>query len=351
MIDIKEVLRTLSETDGVSSDEKKPKEIVKKELQKLNIEFSEDRVGNLIAVKKGKESKGKFMIATHIDEIGLIVTAFDENVLRFTTVGGFDKRILLGQEVIVHGSKNLIGVIGSIPPHFLPKDKKAEVLLIEELFIDVGLSKREVKKYVEIGNFVSLKKNFVELCNERYSGKSLDNRTSVATLLYIFDELTRIKHNWDVYGVFTVQEEITGLGAVISSYNVFPDAAVAIDVGFGKQANFSSNFITEIEKGPIIATGPNIHNGLKNAIVKIAKDYEIPYQIEAEPGTTGTDAASIQISGKGIPTILVSIPLLYMHTPIEVVSEKDIRRTGRLISLFISFLSFEMLKGERDVAS
>ncbi len=348
MIELKEVLRVLSETDGVSSCEKNPKEIVKKELKKLNVKFSEDVVGNLVAVKKGRLGTGKFMIASHIDEIGLIVTAFDENVLKFTTVGGFDKRILLGQEVVVHGKKELIGVIGSIPPHFFPKGTSKKVLLTEDLFIDVGLDEREIKRNVEIGSLVSLKKDFVELYSERYSGKSLDNRASVAALLCIFDELTRIKHDWDVYGVFTVQEEITGLGAVSSSYNVFPDAAVAIDVGFGKQVDFSPNFTTEIEKGPIIATGPNIHTGLKNAMIKIAEDYEVPYQVEAEPGTTGTDAEAIQISREGIPTTLVSIPILYMHTPVEVVSMKDIRRTGRLISLFVSFLNSEMLKGDKD---
>lgn len=347
MIDVKEVLKRLSEAEGVSAKEKSPKDIVKKELKKLNVSFKEDRVGNLIAFKKGKGDNGTIMIASHIDEIGLMVTVFDENVLRFTTVGGFDERILLGQEVVVHGKRPLSGIIGTIPPHFLPKEKQKEVLSIEDLFIDVGLSEKELKKNVQVGNFVSLKKSFIELLNERFSGKSLDNRTSVVALLTIFDELSRLNHNWDVYGVFTIQEEITGLGALSSSYNIFPDVGIAIDVAFGKQSGFPSEHSVELDKGPAVAIGPNIHPGLQSGIVKIAKDYEIPYQIEVEPGPTGTDAFDIQISRVGIPTLLVSIPLLYMHTPCEVVALKDIKRTERLISLFISHLNLDMLKGDK----
>ncbi|TET76371.1 MAG: M42 family peptidase [Candidatus Cloacimonadota bacterium] len=347
MDELKGLLKKLSETEGVSASEKNPKDIVKEELKKLAISFKEDRVGNLIAFKRGRKSNRKVMLASHIDEIGLIVTSFDENVLRFSTIGGFDERILLGLEVIVHGKGPLKGIIGSIPPHFLPKEKQKKVLSIEDLFIDVGLSGKELKKNVEVGNFVSLKKNLEELLNERHSGKSLDNRASVTALISIFEELNRVNHNWDVYGVFTVQEEITGLGALSSSYNIFPDAGIAIDVGFGKQSGFPSEHHVELDKGPTITIGPNIHPGLQNGIVKIAKDYEIPYQIEAEPGPTGTDASDIQISRSGIPTILVSIPILYMHTPCEVVSLKDIGRTTRLISLFISHLNVDMLKGDK----
>jgi putative aminopeptidase FrvX len=345
MEELKDLLKSLSEADGVSSKENEPKVIVKESLQKMGIQFHEDRVGNIIAEKKGKTGKGKVMIAAHIDEIGLLITAHDENVLRFTTVGGFDDRILLGQEVIVHGKKNFHGIIGNIPPHFLPKEKKKEVN-IEDLFIDVGLSEKELKKNIEIGTFVSLKKEFHELFCDRCCGKALDNRTNVTVLLLTLKELLKIHHDWDVYAVFTVQEEVTGLGALSSAYNIHPTVGIAIDVGFGKQPGLNSEFQIELNKGPSIAIGPNIHPGLQNRIVEVAKEYEIPYQIEAEPGATGTDASTIQISREGIPTILVSTPLLNMHTPCEIVSLKDIKRTARLLSLFVSNLTKDVLKGE-----
>jgi len=347
MDDLKTLLKKLSEATGVSAMEKDVKDIVKEELAKLKIPFKEDLVGNIVALKKGSRGAGKVMLASHIDEIGLMVTFLDENILRFTTVGGIDERILPGQEVIVYGKRPLKGVIGSIPPHFVSKEKQNKVLSTEELFIDVGLSAKELKRNVETGNFVGLRKNFQELMNERYSGKSLDNRVSVLSLLLLFDELKRINHNWDVYSAFTVQEEITGLGAVSSSYNIQPDVGIAVDVGFGKQSNFPSEYTVELDKGPAIAIGPNLHPGLESSIVQIAKDYEVPYQIVAAPGVTGTDACDIQISRQGIPTILVSIPLLYMHTPCEVVMLKDVKRTARLLSLFISHLSSDMFKGDK----
>ena len=350
MIDLKGLLERLSEAAGVSAQEKSPKEIVKEELKKISVQFSEDRVGNLIAFKKGKRKSGKVMLAAHIDEIGLIITLIQDTVLRFSTIGGFDTRILPGQEVMVYGRKPLKGIIGNIPPHFLPRDKQNNVLPIEDLFIDVGLSGNTLKRNVQVGDFVSFRKKLDELYNERYCGKSLDNRASVASLISTFNELNKLHHEWDVYGVFTVQEEITGLGALSSSYNITPDAAIAIDVGFGKQAGFPAEHPVELGKGPVIAVGPNINPVLQKSMVQIAKEYEIPYQIEAEPSVTGTDASSIQISKKGIPTILISIPLFYMHTPCEVVSLKDITRTTRLISLFIANLNTKMLEGESYAA-
>lgn len=350
MIDLENLIKNLSEASGVSAKEKTPKDIVKQELSKMQIEVKEDRVGNLIGFEKQKRNIGKIMIATHIDEIGLMVTNFDENLLRFTTVGGIDKKILLGQEVTVYGSKPLKGVIGSIPPHFQPKEKQKEPFTIDDLFIDVGLSEKELKRTVKVGDFISFSKKCVKLLNNRYSGKSFDNRVGVAALLYTFQEMKHFKHNWDIYGVFTVQEEITGLGASSATYSISPDVGIAIDATFGKQSDFPPDYSVEIDKGPIIAVGPNIHTGLRKYIVQVAKEYEIPFQLEAKPGLTGTDATEIQVSRLGVPTLLISIPLLYMHTPIETISITDIKRTGRLIAIFLSKLTYELLKGDKYAA-
>jgi putative aminopeptidase FrvX len=341
------LLEDLSTAEGVSANEKQPKEVVKKELKKLGIPSREDNVGNLIALKKGVRNNIKVMVVSHIDEIGFVVTDFDENVLRFSTVGGFDKRILLGQEVVVHGKKRMQGVIGSIPPHFVSKEKQKKVLEVDDLFIDMGLSEKELRDNVNVGDFVSLNKDFVDLLDGKCSGKSVDNRAGVASLIYMFRELRATHHECDVYGVFSVQEEITGLGALSSSYKIRPDVGIAVDVGFAKQSGFPEDYPVELGKGPVIAIGPNIHPGMQNNLVKIAKEYEVSYQIEAEPRPTGTDAKDIQLSREGIPTLLVSIPIRYMHTPCEVVYIKDIVRTGTLLSLFARHINVEMFKGER----
>jgi endoglucanase len=247
---------------------------------------------------------------------------------------------------MVHGKKLLPGIIGSIPPHFMPREKRTQAPQIEDLFIDVGLSEQELKKSVEVGDFVSVRKPPFSLLNGRLCGKSLDNRASVSVLIILFDELEFLIHDWDVYSVFTVQEEITGLGAMSSSYRLKPDAAITIDVGFGKQQGFPPEYPVELDKGPAIAVGPNIHPVLRQKLIQIAEEYEIPHQIEAEPGVTGTDAAFIQIAREGIPTVLLSVPLFYMHTPSEVVALRDIKRTARLVSRFIAHLNHGFIKGE-----
>lgn len=344
------LLKELSEAPGVSAQEQNTKTIVKKELTKRNVAMREDRVGNLIAHKKGRKSNGKVMLAAHVDEIGFIVTLIDGTYLRFSTIGGFDSRILPGKQVLVHGTKPLMGIIGSIPPHFITKEKRMQSPAIEDLFIDVGLSERELKRNVEVGDFVSVRRFPLSLMNERICGKSLDNRASVTVLITLFDELEFLAHDWDVYSVFTVQEEITGLGGLSSAYNIKPDVAITIDVGFGRQSGFPQEYPVELDKGPAIAIGPNIHPELQRFLIHIAREYEIPHQIEAEPGITGTDAAFIQIAREGIPTVLLSIPLFYMHTPGEIVALRDIKRTTHLVSQFIAHLNHEAIKGETNAA-
>lgn len=344
------LLGELSEACGVSAHEQNAKSIVKRELEKRNVKLHVDRMGNLIALKKGRKSNGKVMLAAHIDEIGFMVTMIEGPYLRFSTIGGFDVRILPGKKVMVHGKKPLKGIIGSIPPHFIPRDKRMQSPAIEDLFIDVGLSEREIKRQVEVGDFISIRRSPFPLLNERFCGKSLDNRASVAVLISLFDELEVLAHDWDVYSVFTVQEEVTGLGGLTSAYRIKPDVAITIDVTFGKQSGFAPEYPVELDRGPSIAKGPNIHPALSRLLLTLAKEYEIPHQVEAEPGITGTDAAFIQVAHEGIPTVLLSVPLFYMHTPSEIVSLRDIKRTTRLVSRFITHLSHEVIKGETNAA-
>jgi putative aminopeptidase FrvX len=347
---LESLLKKLSEIPGVSAREQSARALVKEELTRRAIAVREDTLGNLIAYRKGRRSNGKVMLAAHIDEIGFIVTLIDGNYLRFSTVGGFDARILPGKQVLVHGKKPLKGIIGSIPPHFISKEKRTLAPTVEGLFIDVGLSERQLKTQVEVGDFVSMRKAPRTFRNQRLCGKSLDNRASVAVLITLFDELDFVAHDWDVYSVFTIQEEITGLGASTSAYHIEPDVAIAIDVGFGRQSGFPPEYPVELDKGPSIAVGPNINPHLQKFLLRLAEEYEIPHQVEAEPGVTGTDAASIQIAKKGIPTVLLSIPLLYMHTPGETVALRDIKRTARLVSLFIARLNHGIIKGEPNAA-
>lgn len=343
-MDVASCLKRLSEAKGVSGYEDEVRAIVTEEFGRYADEVRTDRMGNVIALKRGEGEGRRIMLAAHMDEIGLIITKIEKGFLRFTSVGGFDDRVLLGQEVVVHSKRDLPGIIGSRPPHVLPEEEREKVIPKDKLFIDVGLLPEEVEELVQVGDLVTIGREFTRLKGEFASGKALDDRAGVASVVACLEGLASVKHLWDVYAVATVQEEVGLRGAITSAYGLAPDVAIAIDVGFGSQPGVSEAETIEMGKGPAIAFGPNIHPKLHRALVEVAKELEIPYQVEPVPGRSGTDAWAIQVTREGIPTALLSIPLRYMHTSVETVSNKDVERTGRLLAGFIGRLDEGFMK-------
>ena len=339
-MDIASLLKRLSEARGVSGYETEVRDIIAEEFGRYADEVRTDKLGNVIALKRGEgvEPRRRIMLAGHMDEIGLMVTKLEKGFLRFTSVGGFDERILLGQEVIVHGRRDLPGIIGSRPPHVLPKEEREKIIPMDRLFIDVGVGGEELEHLVRVGDLVTIGRKFTQLQGDLVAGKALDDRTAVAAIAVCLEELSSIRHVWDVYAVATVQEEVGMRGAITSAYGLAPDVAIAIDVTFGDQPGVSEAQTVKMGKGPAIGFGPNIHPKLHQALVNVAKELEIPYQVEPIPGRSGTDAWVIQVTREGIPTALLSVPLRYMHTSVETLSLKDAERTGRLMAGFIGRL-------------
>ena len=343
-MDIAPLLKRLSEAKGVSGYEDEVRAIVAEEFGRYADEVRTDKMGNVIALKKGQGRGQRIMLASHMDEIGLIVTRIEEGFLRFTSVGGFDDRVLLGQEVVVHGRRDLPGVIGSRPPHVLSEEEREKIIPKEKLFIDVGLPPEEVERLVRVGDLVTIWRRFTRLGGDFVVGKAFDGRAGVAAIAVCLEALASAEHLWDVYAVATVQEEVGLRGATTSAYGLAPDMAIAIDVGFGRQPGVSEAETIEMGKGPAIAFGPNIHPKLYQALVEVARELEIPYQVEPIPGRSGTDAWAIQVTREGIPTALLSIPLRYMHTSVETLSLGDVERTGRLVAGFIERLDEEFME-------
>jgi putative aminopeptidase FrvX len=344
-VEVVPFLKSLSEASGVSGYEDEVREIVKETFAALADELRTDAMGNLIALKRGsgEEPRHRVMLAGHMDEIGLIVTVLDQGFLRFTQVGGFDVRTLMGQEVVVHGQRDLPGVIGSRPPHVLSAEERGKPLPMDKLFIDVGLTQDGLEEAVQVGDLITIRRPFIELQNGLVSGKAFDDRAAVVAIAVCLDVLRTLDHNWDVYGVATVQEEVGVRGATTSSYGIAPDIGIAIDVGFGKQPGVTEQHSIDLDKGPALCIGPNVHPVMFGELKRIASELEIPIQIEVAPGPTGTDARAIQVTREGIPTALLSIPLRNMHTPIETLSVKDLVRTGRLMAQFIASLDESFL--------
>ncbi|MBN1583633.1 MAG: M42 family metallopeptidase [Anaerolineae bacterium] len=342
-------LKALSQASGVSGYEDRVRAIVQETFAPLSDEMRTDAMGNLIALKRGSGGDGprrKVMLAGHMDEIGLIVTALDKGFLRFTQVGGFDVRTLMGQQVIVHGRQDLPGIIGCRPPHVLSAEDRKKPVPMDELFIDVALSQAELEKQVRVGDLITIRRELIELQNDLVCGKAFDDRAAVVAIGVCLDTLQSLQHEWDVYGVATVQEEVGLRGAITSAFGIVPDVGIAIDVGFGRQPGVGDqDGAIDLGKGPALCMGANIHPAVFERLKSLADELEIPFQVEISPGRTGTDAWAIQVTQDGIPTGLLSLPLRSMHTPIETLSIKDVARTGRLLAHFIASLDESFIDG------
>jgi endoglucanase len=282
------------------------------------------------------------MLSAHMDAIGLMVTRVHQGFLWVTEIGGVDARVMPGQPVLVHGRETLPGLVTSTPPHLLSAADREKAVKLEDLMIDVGLPADQVARLVRVGDLVSFGQPAFEM-NDWLVAKSLDNRASVAAVTVCLDALQSRQHIWDVIAVATAQEEETLGGAFTSAFGLVPDLAIAIDVTFASGLGLPEHKTFSLGDGPTLGWGPNLHPKLHKAILDAAVKNEIPCRVEVMSGHSGTDAYAIQVSRNGIPTAVIGLPLKHMHTPVEVVSLRDVVRAGRLMAEFIVRLDDEFL--------
>jgi len=209
--------------------------------------------------------------------------------------------------------------------------------------VDVGLPPKKVSELVRVGDVISFATPPTELGGDTLAGHTLDNRASVAALTICLEELQVRDHYWDVWAAATVQEEFGYKGSHTTAFQLHPSFAVVIDVSYAKGPGSNDWNTFPLGKGPTLICGPNIHPGIHEAFKKIADRLEIPYSVEITPRHSGTDAFAIQVTGEGIPCMVIGIPLRYMHSPVEMVAMKDIQRTGRLTAEFISGLDTDFM--------
>ncbi|MGA2973862.1 MAG: M42 family metallopeptidase [Spirochaetia bacterium] len=335
------LVRELTEARGPSGYEAEVRDVIRKRFEEHAHEVRVDALGNCIALRRGSGNapaggaRPSLMLAGHMDEIALMVAQREKGFLRIAQIGGFDPRVLFGQEVVVHGRRELAGLVVSVPPHFTDAAERDKPVPLEKLFVDVGLPAQEVETLVRVGDIVTLRARWTSLAGGYAACKSMDDRLAVAAIALCLEELSRRSHEWDVYAVATVQEEVGLRGAVTGAYGIAPTAAIAIDVTFGAQPGLSAAKTVKMDGGPGIALGPNFHPRLFERLVDAAKAIELSYQVDPIPGASGTDAWGIQMSRSGVPCGLVSIPLRSMHTPVETVCLRDVERAGRLLAEFI----------------
>jgi len=330
-----DMLKALTEAPGVSGTEDDVAQLLRNYFARLADEATIDKFQNVIGIKKGRTSSGKLMMAAHIDQIGFIVKTFDKGgFIRLAAVGGHDPRVLPGQNVLIYGKERVRGIIGTIPPHLQKPGDKAKVTSLDDLYVDTGLDEETLRGKVRIGDPVLFDNVCIKLQGELYSAAAMDNRAGVLVLLETLRILEKMKHNWDIYMVGTVQEEVGTRGAAMTAYEISPDVGIAIDVTFGDFPGIPERDTAKLGKGGAVAVGPNFHPALTERLMQLAEEWEVPFQKEFIPRPGGTDAVSMQIAARGIPMVQVSIPLRYMHTTVETLNLKDVKRAARLLALF-----------------
>ena len=331
-MNIQKMLADLTEGISISGFESPFNEYLKEILLNYTNDVTIDNLGNVIGVLHcGLPNARSVMLEAHFDQIGLMVSnVYDGGFLSFTSVGGVDERILPASEVYI-GDKKIYGVIGHKPPHLGGSSKSAR---ISDMVIDTGIE--NLKEQVNIGDKIALKSEFTRLLNNRVSSCAMDNRASIAALISVLESVRNIKLGFDLYIVFTAQEELGLCGAYAAAHKISPDAAIVVDVTHGQTPDTAKRVGTfPLSSGAIICRGPNLHFELTKRLISLAKANEIPYDIEVAAGNSGTSAWAVQTADKGVATMLISIPLRYMHTPVETLDISDIDDVSRLIIAYL----------------
>lgn len=334
------MLKDLTDAKGIPGNEREVREVMKKYIAPFSDEVTTDNLGSLIAKKTGKDGGPKIMVAGHLDEVGFMITNIDDKgFLRFQTVGGWWSQVMLAQRVtIVTDKGDVTGVIGSKPPHILTAEARKKPVEIKDMFIDIGATSREevMEWGVRPGDMVVPYFEFTVMNNEKMLlAKAWDNRIGCAIAIDVLKQLKNIEHPNVVYGVGTVQEEVGLRGARTSANKIEPDIAFGVDVGIAGD----TPGVTEKEAMGKMGKGPQIilydasmvsHKGLRDLVVNVADELEIPYQYDAMPGG-GTDSGAIHVAHHGVPALSITIATRYIHSHAAMLHRDDYENTVKLI--------------------
>lgn len=345
MTDISPFLKSLLSSAGLSGNESPAADLIAAHWRPLADEFHTSRLGSLHALRRGEAPAPRpaLLLSAHMDAIGMMVTALEDGFLRLTDIGSMDARLLPGQPVTVHARRPLQGVIVARPAALLPEDETKDAVKFDHLLVDVGLPPRRLARLVRVGDLISFATEPLELGEGLLCGHSLDNRASVAALTLSLEALQASNPAWDVWFAATVQEEISYAGAATSAFALRPDLAIVVEVTYAKGPGLNSWEYFPLGGGPTLGIGAHIHPFLLKHLRALAEKLEIPYAIEPMPVSSLTEADAVQLSAAGVPTALVSIPIRYMHSPVEVAALIDIQRAARLVSEFALALETDFL--------
>ncbi|MYL62828.1 M20/M25/M40 family metallo-hydrolase [Bacillus hwajinpoensis] len=348
-----QMLKELTDANGVPGNEREPRDVMKKHIESLSDEIMYDNLGSLIAVKKGNAEGPKIMVAGHLDEIGFMVTRIDDKgFLYFQTVGGWWEQVMLAQRVnVMTRNGNIMGVIGSKPPHILPAEQRKKSVDKKDMFIDIGASSKEeaMEWGIKPGDSVVPVCEFTVMNNEKMlMAKAWDNRIGCAIAIEVLRKLKGENHPNTVYGVGTVQEEVGLRGATTATNMIKPDIGFAVDVGIaGDTPGVSDKDAqSKMGKGPqIIMYDASMvgHKGLRDFVTDTADENNIPYQFDSIAGG-GTDSGKIHLTANGVPALSITIATRYIHTHAAILHRDDFENAVNLIVEVIKKLDADKVK-------
>ncbi len=326
-MNLKEQILTLTGISGISGGEFPVRQYLEERLQKLNMNPEVDENGNLFGTLRCKQKNAKtILLEAHMDRIGFMVSGIEnDGSLRFVTVGGVDERILPGLEVLVEGKELCPGVV--VLKETKEKDKNPKC---QNFRIETGWNQEETEKRISVGDFIGMVSDSVELLGEKLSGGAMDNRAGIGAVLCCLEQLQGKELPYHLQVLFSTGEE-TGLQGAYTA-NLSADAAIVIDVTHGMTPDTKEEVgVFPLGSGAVICRGPNLHYDYTKQLLALAKERGIPYAIEVAAGSSGTTAWAIQTANGGIPCMLVSIPLRYMHTNLETLAVSDVQAVSELL--------------------
>lgn len=342
-MDYEGTLRHLCSLAGPSGFEGPVAQAAAELLRPWMDEVSIDKMGTVIGVRRcGREGAPKLLLDAHLDEIGFLITGHEEGYLRIAPLGGVDPRMLPDRELTVLAQPPMLGVVACLPPHIQTAEEMSQSQPMREMYLDVGLSQEEAQRLIPIGTPAVYRTSCEPLGKELLCGKSLDDRSCYAIFLDTLEQLQGEKLDVDLYVIGSTQEETHSTGAITAAYGIVPDMCVAVDVTHGDSPDAPKDKTFKLGGGPTIGVGPNCTRWMTNRFERIAKEEKIDYQIEVISGHSGTNGWPLQVSREGIATAVLSLPLRYMHTPVETISRTDLENTAKLLAAFIRGIGKEV---------
>lgn len=340
-IDFAREIDVLSHISGISGREEYTAAYFQRLAEKCCDEVKIDAMGNVLAlIYAAKKDAPTVLIDSHSDEIGFLVAEHaGGGFLKLARVGGMDPGVLPASELLIYGKEVVRAVVAAKPPHLLSAEDRKKKPKLEDLYVDTLLDDELARELCPLGTPVGFSEGSLSLLGGKIAARGLDDRVAGLTLLKLAQTLERDRLAANVALLFSVQEEVGGVGAMTAAFSLMPDVCLAVDVGFASFPSQNGRLL-EMGKGTGISFSDTLSRTLTRDVIRIAKQEKIPYQLLSEPGETGTNAHDVQVSGRGIPSTVLSLPLSYMHSPSEVIDQNDLESAVDLMRAYCYHAEF-----------